>query len=51
MEIFRMFREKKIETPFPQQDVRVRSTDAPLVIANPSRKTTQASTAGENAAR
>jgi small-conductance mechanosensitive channel len=35
MEIFRVFREKKIEMPFPQQDVHVRSIDAPLVVANP----------------
>ena len=41
MEIFRVFREKKIEMPFPQQDVHVRSIDAPLVIANPPGRTTQ----------
>jgi small-conductance mechanosensitive channel len=35
MEIFRVFREKKIEMPFPQQDVHVRSIDTPLVLANP----------------
>jgi small-conductance mechanosensitive channel len=34
MEIFRVFRTKKIEMPFPQQDVRVRSIDAPIVIAS-----------------
>jgi small-conductance mechanosensitive channel len=38
---FRVFREKKIEMPFPQRDVRVRSIDAPLVIANPPGRTTQ----------
>jgi len=48
MEIFRVFREKKIEMPFPQQDVRVRSIDAPLLIANPPGRTSVA--AGENAA-
>jgi small-conductance mechanosensitive channel len=42
MKIFRVFRERKIEMPFPQQDVRVRSIDAPLVIANPPGRTTQA---------
>jgi small-conductance mechanosensitive channel len=50
MEIFRVFREKKIEMPFPQQDVRVRSIDAPLLIANPPGRTTQSGAAGENAA-
>jgi small-conductance mechanosensitive channel len=35
MEIFRVFREKKIEMPYPQQDVHVRSLTAPLVIASP----------------
>jgi small-conductance mechanosensitive channel len=50
MEIFRVFREKKIEMPFPQQDVRVRSIDAPLLIANPLGRTTQSAAAGENAA-
>jgi len=34
--------------PFPQQDVRVRSIDAPLLIANPPGRTSVA--AGENAA-
>jgi small-conductance mechanosensitive channel len=50
MEIFRVFREKKIEMPFPQQDVHVRSINAPLVIANPPERTTQTAAAGENAA-
>jgi small-conductance mechanosensitive channel len=50
MEIFRVFREKKIEMPFPQQDIRVRAIDAPLVIANPPGRTTQSAAAGENAA-
>jgi small-conductance mechanosensitive channel len=50
MEIFRVFREKKIEMPFPQQDVHVRSISAPLVIANPPERTTQTAAAGENAA-
>jgi small-conductance mechanosensitive channel len=45
-----VFREKKIEMPFPQQDVRVRSIDAPLMIANPPRKTTLTAAAEENAA-
>ena len=34
MEIFRVFREKKIELPNPQRDIHLRSVDAPLVIAN-----------------
>jgi small-conductance mechanosensitive channel len=50
MEIFRAFREKRIEMPFPQQDVHVRSIDAPLLIANPPGKPTQTGAAGENAA-
>jgi small-conductance mechanosensitive channel len=41
MEIFRLFREKKIEMPCPQHDVHVRSIDAPLVVANSPGKTTQ----------
>ena len=49
MEIFRVFRERKIEMPFPQRDVHVRSIDAPLVIANPPGKSPQTA-AGENAA-
>jgi small-conductance mechanosensitive channel len=50
MEILRVFREKKIEMPFPQRDLRVRSIDAPLLITNPPEKPAQTSAAGENAA-
>ncbi len=50
MEIFRVFREKKIEMPFPQQDVHVRSIEAPLVIANPPGRATPTPMAGESAA-
>lgn len=50
MEIFRVFREKKIEMPFPQRDVHVRSIDAPLMIANPPGKPNQTGAASENAA-
>ncbi|MGD0401720.1 MAG: mechanosensitive ion channel domain-containing protein [Candidatus Acidiferrales bacterium] len=50
MEIFRVFREKKIEMPFPQQDVHVRSIDASLVIANPPGKPSETAGAGEHAA-
>lgn len=50
MEIFRVFREKKIEMPFPQQDVHVRSIDAPLVIANPPGRPSETAGAGEHAA-
>jgi len=35
-EILRVFREKKIELPYPQRDVHLRSVDAPLVIASAS---------------
>ena len=49
MEILRVFRDKKIEMPYPQQDLHVRSIDAPLVIANQLGKTTQTSPVGENA--
>jgi small-conductance mechanosensitive channel len=35
-EIFRVFNEKKIEMPYPQHDVHLRSVDAPLVIASAS---------------
>ena len=50
MEILRVFREKKIEMPFPQRDLRVRSIDAPLLITNPPEKPAQTTAAGENAA-
>ena len=50
MEIFRVFREKKIEMPFPQRDLRVRSIDGPLMIMNPPEKPAQTAAAGENAA-
>jgi small-conductance mechanosensitive channel len=50
MEIFRVFREKKIEMPFPQQDVHVRSIDAPMVIANPPGRPSETGGASENAA-
>jgi small-conductance mechanosensitive channel len=36
LEIFRAFREQKIEMPFPQRDLHIRSVDAPFVVANPS---------------
>jgi small-conductance mechanosensitive channel len=50
MEIFRVFREKKIEMPFPQRDVHVRSIDEPLMIANPPGQPNQTGAASENAA-
>jgi small-conductance mechanosensitive channel len=46
MEIFRVFREKKIEMPFPQRDVRVRSIDAPLAVVNSPERPTQTAAAG-----
>ncbi|MGD0964663.1 MAG: mechanosensitive ion channel domain-containing protein [Candidatus Acidiferrales bacterium] len=36
MEIFRVFREHKIEMPFPQRDLHIRSVDAPFVISVPA---------------
>jgi small-conductance mechanosensitive channel len=36
LEIFRVFREQKIEMPYPQRDLHIRSADAPLLISNPS---------------
>jgi small-conductance mechanosensitive channel len=38
VEIFRVFREQKIDMPFPQRELRIRSFDAPLVIANPAER-------------
>ena len=35
LEILRVFREQKIEMPFPQRDLHIRSVDAPLMIATP----------------
>ena len=36
LEIFRVFREQKIEMPFPQRDLHIRSADAPLTIVAPA---------------
>jgi small-conductance mechanosensitive channel len=36
LEILRVFREQKIEMPFPQRDLHIRSVDAPLMIASPA---------------
>ena len=36
LEILRVFREQKIEMPFPQRDLHIRSVDAPFVIAGPA---------------
>ena len=36
LEILRVFREQKIEMPFPQRDLHIRSVDAPLMIAGPA---------------
>ncbi len=33
-DIFRVFREKKIEMPFPQRDIRIRSMETPLALAH-----------------
>jgi small-conductance mechanosensitive channel len=35
-EIFRVFNEEKIEMPFPQRDLHIRSVEAPFVIAQPA---------------
>jgi small-conductance mechanosensitive channel len=50
MEIFRVFREKKIEMPYPQHDVHVRSIDSPLMVANLPTKAAQTAAEGANAA-
>lgn len=50
MEIFLVFREKKIEMPYPQQDVHVRSLAMPLMVASLAARTTPMVAAGENAA-
>jgi small-conductance mechanosensitive channel len=34
LEIFRVFREQKIEMPYPQRDLHIRSVDAPFVITD-----------------
>jgi small-conductance mechanosensitive channel len=34
LEIYRVFREQKIEMPFPQRDLHIRSVDAPIVVTN-----------------
>jgi small-conductance mechanosensitive channel len=36
LEILRVFREQKIEMPFPQRDLHIRSVEAPLMIASPA---------------
>jgi small-conductance mechanosensitive channel len=36
LEILRVFREQKIEMPFPQRDLHIRSVDAPSAIAGPA---------------
>ena len=49
LEMFRVFREQKIEMPCPQRDLRIRSVDAPFVITNaPGRAAAQG--AAESAA-
>jgi small-conductance mechanosensitive channel len=50
IEIFRVFREQKIEMPFPQRDLHIRSVEAPLVISAPAGRAVAQSAAGETAA-
>jgi small-conductance mechanosensitive channel len=47
IEIFRVFREQKIEMPFPQRDLHIRSVEAPLVISAPVGRAAAQSAAGE----
>ncbi len=49
-EIFRIFREQKIELPFPQRDLHIRSVDAPFVVSTPMSRGTSSASAGESAA-
>jgi small-conductance mechanosensitive channel len=39
VEIFRVFQEQKIDMPFPQRELHIRSFDAPLVLASPAERT------------
>ena len=50
MEIFRVFREQKIEMPFPQRDLHIRSIDAPFMIPIPTGRPAAQSAAGESPA-
>jgi small-conductance mechanosensitive channel len=50
IEIFRVFREQKIEMPFPQRDLHIRSVEAPFVISAPAGRAVAQSAAGETAA-
>jgi small-conductance mechanosensitive channel len=34
LEIYRIFREQKIEMPFPQRDLHIRSVEAPFVVTS-----------------
>lgn len=48
MEIFRVFREQKIEMPFPQRDLHIRSVAAPFAMLVPASRAAAQSTAGES---
>jgi small-conductance mechanosensitive channel len=50
LEILRVFREQKIEMPFPQQDIHVRSVDMPLVVSGIDPRPGRALATGESAA-
>jgi small-conductance mechanosensitive channel len=49
MEILRVFREQKIEMPFPQRDLHIRSVDAPFVIPLRAGQAAAQSAPGESA--
>jgi small-conductance mechanosensitive channel len=48
--IYRIFREQKIEMPFPQRDLHIRSMDAPFVVANAPMRGADPRAAGGSAA-
>jgi small-conductance mechanosensitive channel len=50
LEIYRVFREQKIEMPFPQRDLHIRSVDAPFVVANAPMRGADPRAAGGSAA-
>jgi len=49
-EIYRVFREQKIEMPFPQRDLHIRSVDVPFLVTNAPMRGADPRTAGGTAA-